>query len=41
MNLAVRGYGFNLGKEPADTFTQDEHPDLKADYILADPPFNI
>jgi type I restriction enzyme M protein len=41
MNLAIRGYGFNLGKEPADSFTQDQHPDLKADYVLANPPFNI
>jgi type I restriction enzyme M protein len=41
MNLAIQGYGFDLGKEPADTFTQDQHPDLKADYILANPPFNI
>jgi len=41
MNLAIRGYGFNLGKEPADTFTRDQHPDLKADYVLANPPFNI
>jgi type I restriction enzyme M protein len=41
MNLAIQGYGFNLGKEPADSFTQDQHPDLKADYILANPPFNI
>jgi type I restriction enzyme M protein len=28
-------------KEPADTFTQDQHPDLKADYVLANPPFNV
>lgn len=41
MNLAIQGYGFDLGKEPADTFTQDQHPDLKADYVLANPPFNI
>ena len=41
MNLAIRGYGFNLGKEPADTFTQDQHPDLKADYAMANPPFNV
>jgi type I restriction enzyme M protein len=41
MNLAIRGIGFNLGKEPADSFTQDQHPDLKADYVLANPPFNI
>jgi len=41
MNLAIRGIGFNLGKEPADSFTQDQHPDLKADYVLANPPFNV
>lgn len=41
MNLAIRGMDFNLGKEPADTFHRDQHPDLKADYILANPPFNI
>jgi type I restriction enzyme M protein len=41
MNLAIRGYGFNLGKEPTDSFTQDQHPDLKADYVLANPPFNV
>ncbi|MFN9748667.1 MAG: type I restriction-modification system subunit M [Burkholderiales bacterium] len=41
MNLAIRGMDFNLGKEPADTFHRDQHPDLKADYCLANPPFNI
>jgi type I restriction enzyme M protein len=41
MNLAIRGMDFNLGKEPADTFTRDQHPDLRADYIMANPPFNI
>ena len=41
MNLAIRGIGFNLGKEPADTFHRDQHPDLRADYVLANPPFNI
>lgn len=41
MNLAIRGMGANLGKEPADTFSRDQHPDLRADYILANPPFNI
>jgi len=41
MNLAIRGMDFNLGKEPADTFHRNQHPDLKADYILANPPFNI
>lgn len=41
MNLAIRGIEANLGEQPADTFTRDLHPDLKADYILANPPFNI
>jgi type I restriction enzyme M protein len=41
MNLAIRGIDFNLGREPADTFTKNQHPDLRADFILANPPFNI
>ncbi len=41
MNMAIRGVDFNFGKEPADTFTKNQHPDLKADYIMANPPFNI
>jgi type I restriction enzyme M protein len=41
MNLAIRGIEANLGDQPADTFTRDLHPDLKADYVLANPPFNI
>jgi len=41
MNLAIRGIEANLGTENADTFHNDLHPDLKADYILANPPFNI
>lgn len=41
MNLAIRGIDCNLGSEPADTFHRDLHPDLKADYILANPPFNM
>jgi type I restriction enzyme M protein len=40
MNLAIRGIDGNLGKEHADSFHYDLHPDLKADYILANPPFN-
>jgi len=40
MNLAIRGIDANLGKEHADSFHRDLHPDLKADYILANPPFN-
>jgi len=40
MNLAIRGIEANLGPEHADSFHRDLHPDLKADYILANPPFN-
>ncbi|MBM3748122.1 MAG: SAM-dependent DNA methyltransferase [Acidobacteria bacterium] len=40
MNLAIRGIDANLGPEHADSFRRDLHPDLKADYILANPPFN-
>ena len=40
MNLAIRGIEANLGREHADSFHRDLHPDLKADYILANPPFN-
>ncbi|MCG8803007.1 type I restriction-modification system subunit M [Tenacibaculum finnmarkense] len=40
MNLAIRGISANLGGIPADTFAKDQHPDLKADYIMANPPFN-
>jgi type I restriction enzyme M protein len=41
MNLAIRGIDGNLGERDADTFTADQHKDLRADYILANPPFNI
>jgi len=41
MNLAIHGIEANLGSQPADTFLRDLHPDLRADYILANPPFNI
>ncbi len=41
MNLAIRGIEANLGNRPADTFHNDLHPDLRADYIVANPPFNI
>ncbi len=40
MNLAIRGIAANLGERAADTFYRDQHPDLKADYIMANPPFN-
>lgn len=41
MNLAIRSIDGDLGKFAADTFHEDLHKDLKADYILANPPFNI
>jgi len=41
MNMVIRGLDFNFGKEPANTFTNDQHPDLRADYIMANPPFNM
>ncbi len=41
MNLAIRGIEADLGPRWADTFHDDLYPDLKADYILANPPFNI
>src|SRR6266568_36010 len=40
MNLAIRGIEANLGPYNADTFQNDLHKDLKADFILANPPFN-
>lgn len=41
MNMAIRGIDFNFGKEPANSFTNDLHPDLRADFVMANPPFNI
>jgi len=40
MNLAIRGISANFGNKEADTFADDQHKDLKADYIMANPPFN-
>ncbi|PKP33548.1 MAG: DNA methyltransferase [Bacteroidetes bacterium HGW-Bacteroidetes-16] len=40
MNLAIRGISGNLGEKAADTFGDDQHKDLKADFIMANPPFN-
>lgn len=40
MNLAIRGISANLGEKAANTFSQDQHKDLKADFIMANPPFN-
>ncbi|WP_232547972.1 type I restriction-modification system subunit M [Propioniciclava soli] len=41
MNLAIRGIEANLGPEWGDSFHDDKHPDLRADFIMANPPFNI
>ena len=41
MNLAIHSIEANLGPAPADTFLRDAHPDLKADFVLANPPFNV
>jgi type I restriction enzyme M protein len=40
MNLAIRGIEADLGPENADTFRRDLHKDLKADFVIANPPFN-
>ncbi len=41
MNMVIRGIDFNFGKEPASSYTNDQHPDLRADFIMANPPFNM
>ena len=41
MNMAIRGIDFNFGGKPANSFTNDLHPDLRADFVMANPPFNI
>ena len=41
MNMAIRGIDFNFGKEPASSYTNDQHPDLRADFVMANPPFNM
>lgn len=41
MNLAIRGIEPNLGSYASDTFLDDLHPSLRADYIMANPPFNL
>jgi hypothetical protein len=40
MNLAIRGLEGNLGERSANSFTDDLHKDLKADFIIANPPYN-
>ena len=41
MNMAIRGIDFNFGGAPGDTLLNDLHPDLRADYVMANPPFNM
>lgn len=41
MNLAIRGIDCNLGEIPEDTFLNDQHPTMRANYIMANPPFNL
>ncbi len=41
MNMAIRGIDFNFGGEPANTLSNDQHPDLRADFVMANPPFNM
>lgn len=41
MNLAIRGIDCNLGEIPEDTFLSDQHPTMRADYVMANPPFNL
>ncbi|WP_431951195.1 type I restriction-modification system subunit M [Actinacidiphila sp. bgisy167] len=41
MNLAIHGIDGNLAPRWGDTFAEDKHPDLKADFVMANPPFNI
>ena len=41
MNMVIRGIDFNFGQQPASTYTNDQHPDLRADFVMANPPFNM
>ncbi|WP_127471123.1 type I restriction-modification system subunit M [Thiomicrorhabdus aquaedulcis] len=41
MNMVIRGIDFNFGNEPASSYTNDQHPDLRADFVMANPPFNM
>ncbi|GEL14146.1 hypothetical protein LCO01nite_16950 [Lapidilactobacillus concavus] len=44
MNLAIRGISYDLGKQglgESSSFTDDQHKDMKVDYIMANPPFNL
>lgn len=41
MNLAIRGISYHLGERAISTFSDDQHKDIKVDYIMANPPFNL
>lgn len=41
MNMVIRGIDFNFGKKNADSFLDDQHPDLRADFVMTNPPFNM
>ena len=41
MNLAIRGISYHLGDRAVSTFSDDQHKDIKMDYIMANPPFNL
>ena len=41
MNLAIRGISYHLGERAVSTFSNDQHKDIKVDYIMANPPFNL
>ena len=41
MNMAIRGIDHNFGQAWANSFTSDQHPDLRADFVMANPPFNV
>ena len=41
MNMTIRGIDFNFGGAPGDTLLNDLHPDLRADFVMANPPFNM
>ncbi|UWS28800.1 class I SAM-dependent DNA methyltransferase [Erwinia pyrifoliae] len=41
MNMAIRGIDFDFGTKNADTLLDDQHPDLRADFVMANPPFNM
>ncbi|WP_442918162.1 class I SAM-dependent DNA methyltransferase [Magnetococcus sp. PR-3] len=41
MNMVIRGIDFNFGQKNTNSFTEDQHPDLRADFVMANPPFNM